>query len=240
MSDLTLTDFSFGTAGAQEPLHLWDLVLRFYGERGIPRVSYHHFGADDQTGAHGIRAYGFPEDWVAYYLEQHLFDHDPIVALTARTSQPFFWRDIRALVELTGAEDEMIRALETADLGDGLSFQVNGPQMRNGYVGLGFARRRPRLTEPQIFELRCAAQIAHLRVCDLVPPSGGQVRDLTPREREIMLWIARGKSNGVIADILHISRHTVDTLVRRIFEKLDVSDRTTAAIKAVGAGIVLA
>ena len=54
-----------------------------------------------------------------------------------------------------------------------------------------------------------------------------------------MGWIARGKSYGVIADILDVSRHTVDTLVRRIFEKLGVTDRTTAAIRAVGAGIVI-
>ncbi|MEX0367477.1 MAG: LuxR C-terminal-related transcriptional regulator [Ruegeria sp.] len=42
-----------------------------------------------------------------------------------------------------------------------------------------------------------------------------------------------------MADILLLSPHTVDTLVRRIFSKLDVADRTTAAIRGVGAGLIL-
>lgn len=63
---------------------------------------------------------------------------------------------------------------------------------------------------------------------------------LTPREREILDWIAKGKSNAVIAQILGISRHTVDTYNRRIFKKLGTADRTTAAIKAMQAGLVAA
>ena len=50
--------------------------------------------------------------------------------------------------------------------------------------------------------------------------------------------MARGKSNGVIAEILGISDHTVDTLVRRVFAKLGVGDRISAAIKGIGAGLV--
>ena len=61
---------------------------------------------------------------------------------------------------------------------------------------------------------------------------------LTPREAEVLTWIARGKSNSVIADILGVSPHTVDTLVRRIYGKLEVADRTTAAIHGIGAGLI--
>ncbi len=61
---------------------------------------------------------------------------------------------------------------------------------------------------------------------------------LSPREAEILQWISRGKSNSVIADILGISRHTVDTHVRRIFRKLDTSDRTTASLRAMQLGLL--
>lgn len=61
---------------------------------------------------------------------------------------------------------------------------------------------------------------------------------LTRRERDVLEWIAQGKSNPVIAEILGISIHTVDTHIRRIFRKLGVNDRTTAAIKGLGAGLV--
>ena len=52
--------------------------------------------------------------------------------------------------------------------------------------------------------------------------------------------MAQGKSNGVIADILSISPGTVDTYLRRIFEKLDVTDRTSAAVKGVSMGLIRA
>lgn len=62
--------------------------------------------------------------------------------------------------------------------------------------------------------------------------------DLSPREREVLRWIARGKTNAEIAIILGISRHTVDTHIRRTFVKLETSDRTSAAIKAIREGLL--
>lgn len=64
------------------------------------------------------------------------------------------------------------------------------------------------------------------------------VPELSPREREIVRWMARGKSNTVIAQILSISRHTVDTHLRRAFRKLGAADRTTAALRAMERGLL--
>jgi DNA-binding NarL/FixJ family response regulator len=44
----------------------------------------------------------------------------------------------------------------------------------------------------------------------------------------------------VIAEILAISPGTVDTYMRRIYDKLEVSDRTSAAVKGVGMGLIAA
>lgn len=110
--------------------------------------------------------------------------------------------------------------------------------MRNAYVGMGFGRAEVELTPEEIFELQCAAQIAHIRYCELTEHKQSHSEELSPREIEILRWIARGKSTSVIADILGISRHTVDTITRRIFEKLNVNDRTTAAIRGLGSGLI--
>ncbi|QQE77658.1 response regulator transcription factor [Alicyclobacillus sp. SO9] len=57
--------------------------------------------------------------------------------------------------------------------------------------------------------------------------------DLTPREREVLKGIARGKNNQEIADWLGIGIKTVKTHVGNLFLKLDVMDRTQAAIYAI-------
>ncbi|GAB4524821.1 MAG: response regulator [Roseibium sp.] len=54
--------------------------------------------------------------------------------------------------------------------------------------------------------------------------------DLTEREAEVLIWIANGKSNKEIAAILDMSPRTVNKHLDRIFGKLGVENRTSAAV----------
>jgi DNA-binding CsgD family transcriptional regulator len=54
-------------------------------------------------------------------------------------------------------------------------------------------------------------------------------RVLTVREREVLTWIARGKSNAEIGAILGISSATVGKHLEHIYPKLGVENRTAAA-----------
>jgi DNA-binding CsgD family transcriptional regulator len=56
---------------------------------------------------------------------------------------------------------------------------------------------------------------------------------VTEREAEVLLWIARGKSNRDIAEILNLSPRTVNKHLEQIYAKLGVENRTSAAALAV-------
>lgn len=58
---------------------------------------------------------------------------------------------------------------------------------------------------------------------------------VTSREAEVLLWIARGKSNRDIGDILGLSPRTVNKHLETIFTKLGVENRASAAILALKA-----
>jgi DNA-binding NarL/FixJ family response regulator len=60
---------------------------------------------------------------------------------------------------------------------------------------------------------------------------------LTPRETEILTRLAAGATNRQIAKELHISLSTVKRHLEHIFSKLEVSDRTQAALKAIELGL---
>ncbi|GMU40521.1 MAG: hypothetical protein AMXMBFR23_13870 [Chloroflexota bacterium] len=72
----------------------------------------------------------------------------------------------------------------------------------------------------------------------IVPEVSGLIAALTPREREVLLLIARGYANAEIAEAFVVSEGTVKTHVKRILAKLDVRDRTQAAIFAFDSGFV--
>jgi DNA-binding NarL/FixJ family response regulator len=61
--------------------------------------------------------------------------------------------------------------------------------------------------------------------------------ELTEREREVLQFIARGRSNGDIAAELVISLKTVRNHVSNIFSKLQVADRAEAIVRAREAGM---
>jgi DNA-binding NarL/FixJ family response regulator len=61
---------------------------------------------------------------------------------------------------------------------------------------------------------------------------------LSPREEEVLRLLATGETNRQIAKRLFVAEETVKSHVASIFRKLEVSDRTRAAILAVKAGLV--
>ncbi|MDD3139108.1 MAG: response regulator transcription factor [Lachnospiraceae bacterium] len=60
-----------------------------------------------------------------------------------------------------------------------------------------------------------------------------KIDQLTKREREVLIQVANGMFNKEIADSLLISERTVKNHISSIFKKIDVSDRTQAAVFAI-------
>ncbi|HEY0257475.1 MAG TPA: helix-turn-helix transcriptional regulator [Candidatus Methylacidiphilales bacterium] len=96
--------------------------------------------------------------------------------------------------------------------------------MRDGY---GFSTRERTIAALLVPHLRQAFENA----CRFSPDTAAHLATLglSPREAEILHWIAQGKRNGEVATILGISLFTVKNHVRRIFAHLGVETRTAAA-----------
>ncbi len=101
------------------------------------------------------------------------------------------------------------------------------------------------LTKPVVPDDLIAAIRSRLRRAEAAAPAGSVRRPvgpaapeqlvglgLTPREAEVLFWVARGKTNDEIATVLGIGLTTVKKHLESTYAKLGVENRTTAAAMA--------
>jgi DNA-binding CsgD family transcriptional regulator len=237
---MRLRAFLERTENVQDHQVLFQKLRAFTADYGADLLSYHivvenllRVRVDD-----GFHYHCFPSAWVEHYLAQNYFAIDPIIATAMTVQAPFRWYDVGKLCTLTAAQTAYLDDMRQWGLVDGLAVPIFAARGAIAYFGVGSDRAALTLSSTDELEIQYACNHTHRMFVDIRDALAKPQSALSNREREVLTWVARGKSNSVIADILGVSDHTVDTLVRRVFAKLAVSDRISAAIKGIGAGLV--
>lgn len=109
-----------------------------------------------------------------------------------------------------GVDGYILKESESAELKKAINFVVNG----ENYI------------QPKLIPLLNNRLLARDMDKD-------KIELLTRREKEVLIKIANGMINKEIANSLHISERTVKNHISNIFKKIDVSDRTQAAVFAI-------
>ena len=216
-------------------------MMSFLSANGVRMASYYHYppiGAADFGPDIPVYTHGFPEAWVNTYRQEGMIHLDPMPKLAANRTAPFRWSEISSLTTLSAAEKKYLERARDAGFGDGLAVPVFGPNGRTGYFAIGFGKNSVLPDAETISNIHWACQAVHLRYCDLILKALPEAVSLSERETQILGFVVRGLSNQMIAERLNISANTVDTYVRRCFDKLDVHDRVTAGLRGLALGLV--
>lgn len=181
---------------------------------------------------------GFPDSWERRYRERFR-TVDPLPDFALRFDRAFRWSDIVTLPDLTADERRYVRLMARYSRLDGVGVGCFGPQARCGFMAAGRPADSDALRYTNLLRVQTIGQMSFLRYAELVRPFDTDAPGLSRREMDVMRWLAGGKSNSVIAEILGIQKSSVDVYVRRIFTKLGVSDRTTASVRALALGLIV-
>lgn len=219
---------------------IWRHMTRYFRRHGFTASSYYIVRSGSNLPAAVPLQEGFSREEIETYLSFDFQRIDIVPRCALAAGVPIRWTEAWAGAQITSEERAFLEALRAVDFTDGYSLPCYGPNNRNAVVSIARHRDDMDVTPILLTTMHFAAQAAHLRICALFADEVALDRQLSSREKEILDWVARGKSNTVIAEILEISPGTVDTYMRRIYEKLDVSDRTSAAVKGVGLGLIAA
>ena len=216
---------------------LFALLRDFFGNLGFGALAY-LLPSKTDPGRIEMVAFGYPQGWMDKYQAESFDMVDPFPRLVARGGHPIRLSAISKGQSLSREQNSFLDQARSHGMTDGLLVPTFGPRQHLALFGLGQIENSSVLDNANVHGLQAVAQAAHIQL-DRFEASGATSRpNLSNREVSIIHWIALGKTNGEIADILDLRTPTVATYIKRIFQKLDVTDRSAAASKAIKAGII--
>jgi LuxR family quorum-sensing system transcriptional regulator CciR len=181
-----------------------------------------------------IRLHNYPQSWAEFYDRNALGLHDPVHRASQVTGVGFRWSHLPKLIPLTPADRRMLAMGSDQGIGDGFTVPVNIPGEAHGSCSFANVAGAPvnerRLAVAQlvgVFAFEGARRIWSAR------QPGGQAPQpvLTDRQRDCVLWAARGKSDWEISRILGVSEETVVQHVKQARERYGVQKRTLLVIR---------
>ena len=174
----------------------------------------------------------YPEDWVKYYFERNFFGIDPARTRGLLTRNAFTWEAMMDQYELNATEQEVMDLGEEAGLKNGVSMVFHGPMGEAYGIGLACSEQNPDV-QHNLKEIEILSTQFHIQFSSFFGQDHTSKAQLSPRELEVLKWVADGKSNWVIGEILSLSEHGVEYHVRNILKKLDADTRLGAVVKAI-------
>lgn len=171
--------------------------------------------------------------WRQRYDKQFYVQIDPTVSHACTSLSPLVWSDDMYTSDIQNNFKEEARQY---GLAEGVTFPVHSRNGDFALLSLSLSRSDDEARQHARAMLTWGALLAtmtHETMGRIVKDhSAARAPTLTKREAEVLRWIAEGKSNWEIAQLVEISEHGVSHHVRNILLKFDVCSRHQAVAQA--------
>ena len=196
----------------------------------------HH--VDIRHSSAAIRIHNYPEGWADWFDGQSLGSTDPVHRATNVTSVGFTWSKLPEMIALTDKDRQILELARREGIGEGFTVPAHVPGEAHGscsfacVTGERFADEHLALLQlVGAYAFEAARRMRRSRF------SSGPVQ-LTDRQRDCVIWAARGKSDWEIAQVLGVSEATVGEHLRHAYERYGVGKRTLVTVHALFDGTI--
>jgi LuxR family quorum-sensing system transcriptional regulator CciR len=187
----------------------------------------------------GIRLHNYPAQWQEWFDKRSLGRVDPIHRASHVTSAGFTWAQVPYLIRLTARDREVLEQARRVGISDGFTVPANVPGEYNGSCSfaLGSGDEFP---NQQILVAQLVGGLAFESARRLAQPRmvPQHAVPMTDRQRDCVLWAARGKTDWEISVILGVSHDTVIQHLKHARERYGVQKRAHLAVMALYDGSI--
>ncbi|RME14017.1 MAG: LuxR family transcriptional regulator [Alphaproteobacteria bacterium] len=237
-----LCDFTLRITSAPDVAAVWDIHCAAMAQFGFDRLIY---GSTRRRAAasrgdidDAVFLSNHDQDYFDAFIRQRRFLRAPIMRWARENYGACSWKRLWNDPRYVQAHDREILAFNhSKDVKAGYSIRF--PDHGGGGFGLIALAARADLSADEVEEIwahdgdliEAMNHIAHLKIISLPRPDIPPAR-LTPRQREVLQWVADGKTNKDVAVLLGVSPTTVEKHLRLVREKLAVETTLQAVLKA--------
>lgn len=195
----------------------------------------HHIRFGRPT-ADKVRLSNYPLEWLALLRQNESFE-EPVLKAAERACSGFRWSRLPELIELTEAQRRYMDRAVRHGLAEGFTVPNHVPGETFGSCHFAVTRQSalPEESLPAAQALGCFAfESARRMLQENSEPSESYVEPgpLTDRQRDCLLFAARGKSDSVIAELLNIRPRTVNQHIEAAKRRYSVATRTQLIVRA--------
>jgi LuxR family transcriptional regulator, quorum-sensing system regulator CciR len=208
-------------------------------------LGFRHFALSHHVDLHSssepaIRIHNYPEEWERYYDRQQFGRTDAVHRACQTTATGFAWSQLPRMIPLTRTDHRVLETAARHGLGQGFTVPAHVPGEVNGSCSFATVRGRP-LQAERLATAQLVGMFAFEAARILVKHNHQRLTDparFSDRERDCLIWVARGKSDPEIATILGISPETVHQYVKQARANYDAVSRSQLVAHALFSGTI--
>lgn len=239
----TISDFTDKLSGVETPDALMDVFGDTVSNLGFSSFAYHMVKVVGIGNLLPLVKTTYPDQWVHRYFEQDYMKVDPVLRASFDRALPYSWDEVLAHNDLSCEEKHFFMEADDFKLRNGLSVPING---YNGEFALmtvvadGSENETRENIAQNRHTLHLLTMYLHNHASSMVVGDALKhfAPTLTKREKEVLGWVADGKTAWEISEILSIGETTAITHIENAKRKLNAPSRTQAVVKAIYLGLI--